>query len=675
MTNWDDIPKKVEGVYSTLNSLLKIVLLLIFVYFLIIAGSWINHEEKGIIINPFDATTLSEEDLGTNNIADLLRSELIEIHDELAYAPTKWDRSISMDKLGLQYAYLQPLTDYPLKPLQVDLFLKPNEDDAISQMGSVEVLGSSFPLGPLLVSSKYLAGQERKVISGFIKKQGTEVVIEAIYDDPKNGVFVSMVNGTLNANQSIEDLIPLLIEDLAYKVAHGINSKFSPDKEGYPSNWLAFKYLLEGKNALRCYFDTNDLRYLADSKDKTLRAVELEPTYKGDLVYSLLYGIASSYLTRDNTYDAEIIFRNLTRIRPDLGYFGLGLVYSKERLYSRARIYYEMAANIDPKSAETWENIGNDFYRQGNDNDSITAYNKSINIYKYLKRLNTAGININTQYANVYTDMGRSLHNLSRFNEAIDAYDNALSLDPNFFAAWNGKGITLDKQGRHGDAVNAFDKATQLDPSDASAWNNKGNAIFSLGDYEESLHIFDTSIELTPNNEIAWNGRGNALYALGRYEDALQGYDESIKINKIYKYPWNGRGNTLYSLGRYEDALQAYDNATNIDPKYLVAWNSKGNTLYALERYEDALRAFDNATSIDPSYMVAWNGKGNVLYAMKRYKEALEAFNRAIAIDPDKAEAWYNKGVVLEALGRTAEADNAFARAEEPKAQPEKSGF
>ncbi|MGD0951207.1 MAG: tetratricopeptide repeat protein, partial [Methanotrichaceae archaeon] len=53
-------------------------------------------------------------------------------------------------------------------------------------------------------------------------------------------------------------------------------------------------------------------------------------------------------------------------------------------------------------------------------------------------------------------------------------------------AEWSNKGIALGNQGKYDEAVQAYDKAIEINPRDASAWNSKGNALSSQGKYDES---------------------------------------------------------------------------------------------------------------------------------------------------------------------------------------------
>jgi len=55
-----------------------------------------------------------------------------------------------------------------------------------------------------------------------------------------------------------------------------------------------------------------------------------------------------------------------------------------------------------------------------------------------------------------------SLSNLGKHKGAIECYDRAIKIDPNYKEAWNGKGVSLRKLGQQKDADRCFAKAIEL---------------------------------------------------------------------------------------------------------------------------------------------------------------------------------------------------------------------
>lgn len=67
--------------------------------------------------------------------------------------------------------------------------------------------------------------------------------------------------------------------------------------------------------------------------------------------------------------------------------------------------------------------------------------------------------------AAAWNDLGNSLSEQKRWDMAIDAFDNAIGIDPGFARAYFGKGKAFAGLGRHELAVEAYETAASLDPS------------------------------------------------------------------------------------------------------------------------------------------------------------------------------------------------------------------
>ncbi|HWQ19133.1 MAG TPA: tetratricopeptide repeat protein [Methanotrichaceae archaeon] len=281
-------------------------------------------------------------------------------------------------------------------------------------------------------------------------------------------------------------------------------------------------------------------------------------------------------------------------------------------------------------------------------------------------------------------------------DEAIEAYDRALEINPDYADAWSGKASALASQGKHQEAIAAFDKAiesydniTGLNPKDADAWYGRGAALDyravemafdnsstkERNEYrEEAVKAFDRAIEINPQYAMAWKLKGAVLHLMGRYEDAAKAFDEALVIDPKLQGAQEGKGLALAALGMQSDSARSYDevlDSSNEEIKMAItsgnlseAWLSKGFLLQEQGKYEDAVKALDNATDADPNSETAWKVKGVILSReLKRYEDAVEAFDRAIQINPDDPRTWQNKGDALRALSRNSEADTAFAKA------------
>ena len=118
--------------------------------------------------------------------------------------------------------------------------------------------------------------------------------------------------------------------------------------------------------------------------------------------------------------------------------------------------------------------------------------------------------------------------------DAIQAFDEAILLEPHYFEAWNGKADALNRAKKYQDALAACDQALAINPGYIQGWINRGYILYNLGRYEDELKAYDNAKEIDATSADAWFNRGYALAALGRYDDAIQAFDHVAKINPGY---------------------------------------------------------------------------------------------------------------------------------------------
>ena len=86
--------------------------------------------------------------------------------------------------------------------------------------------------------------------------------------------------------------------------------------------------------------------------------------------------------------------------------------------------------------------------------------------------------------ANMYFKKGEQLQEREMYKEAAMEYEKALQIDSQYAEAWSNLGYTLRKQGKFDGAVNAYKKAIKLDPYLAEAHEYLGEAYAEMGKFD-----------------------------------------------------------------------------------------------------------------------------------------------------------------------------------------------
>ena len=118
-------------------------------------------------------------------------------------------------------------------------------------------------------------------------------------------------------------------------------------------------------------------------------------------------------------------------------------------------------------------------------------------------------------------------------------------------------GLQLNYRKRFDEAVENFDRAIALDPDFAEAWISRGIALFALGRFGEAAASYDRALALHPDAEI-FSIRGLALYMLGRLDEAIASYDRALALQPDYAEAHLNRAQALLRAGDLARGFEAY---------------------------------------------------------------------------------------------------------------------
>jgi tetratricopeptide (TPR) repeat protein len=116
----------------------------------------------------------------------------------------------------------------------------------------------------------------------------------------------------------------------------------------------------------------------------------------------------------------------------------------------------QKAAQLAPKSAEAWANLGNALMDSQRFSDAVDAYGKSLAL---------APNNVN-----VLVDQGTCYRGVAKFDQAVALYRKALKIDPNFPNAHRNLGVVLsyDLHNKK-EGIKEFQRYLEIAPTAADA--------------------------------------------------------------------------------------------------------------------------------------------------------------------------------------------------------------
>jgi tetratricopeptide (TPR) repeat protein len=249
--------------------------------------------------------------------------------------------------------------------------------------------------------------------------------------------------------------------------------------------------------------------------------------------------------------------------------------------------------------------------------------------------------------------------------EAVDYFEQAIELDPNFALAHVELALThifqidfsgLPQAEMVAKAESLIDRALELDDPSAEAHTVLGSIHYERDEYERAEAAFQHALELNPNYEEAYGWYGQLLQEwLGRSEEALTLHRKSIELSPLSDFSINRLGWCLEDLGRFDDALTWYKKGLDIDPGHtLTLWSVAMHHWSVSGDYGEAVRWMRQAISanLDDPWITADLG---LLYMdLGDLDQAEHWIRRSIELGPQSPMA--NVGMQLLYLYRGDEA-------------------
>ncbi|XP_016390792.1 transmembrane and TPR repeat-containing protein 1-like [Sinocyclocheilus rhinocerous] len=287
--------------------------------------------------------------------------------------------------------------------------------------------------------------------------------------------------------------------------------------------------------------------------------------------------LASLYADQGHSKEANEIYTKGIENCPDSSdlhnNYGVFLVDTGHG--DRAAFHYQEAVRLKPSHYVAMVNLGR-LLRSSNDNKEAELwYKRALQVVRKV---------------DILTPLGALYYNTGRYEEALEVYREAATLQPDSTDIWlalaqvlamagrsaEAEKMTLgiisktsnciecyrllsaiySKQGNHTEALDALKAALQQEPSDpavrAELHFSMGNQLREMNELDRAFQSYKLAVELKPDQSQAWMNMGGIQHIKGDYAAARMYYQRALLLSpgsKLLK-------ENLAKLDRLEKKLQ-----------------------------------------------------------------------------------------------------------------------
>jgi len=242
---------------------------------------------------------------------------------------------------------------------------------------------------------------------------------------------------------------------------------------------FALAHAGRAESYLRRYQSSKDMRFLAEARESSRRAIELNR----------------------QLFDVHLI---------------MGLIQNTAGEYQDAIISFESGLKIQPESADALRELANTYVAAGRPDEAEATF----------KRL----IRLRPDDWSTYKDLGIFYNRRGRIEEALSNFKRVVDLTPDNYVGYRSVGGLYLKLKDYNNAESALQKSLSLQPTDA-AYSNLATLYYLQGRYVEASENYRKAIERNATNGIYWGNLGDAYrWIPGRESDSREAYRQAIAL-------------------------------------------------------------------------------------------------------------------------------------------------
>jgi tetratricopeptide (TPR) repeat protein len=277
-------------------------------------------------------------------------------------------------------------------------------------------------------------------------------------------------------------------------------------------------------------------------------------------VSEALFNIAST-MTRQNSAQLALIYGRLSLyLKPDFDLAQMlvaGLLESMGRNVDAIETYRK----VQPTSALNWSAR----LRIAGNLEALERDDEAIDLLRVLTKEDSTR-------PGPLVSLGDLLRSNKRFEESVDAYDQAISrlgeIEERHWTILYSRGISLERSRQWSRAEKDFERALELNPEQPYVLNYLGYSWVDQGiNLDRARKMIERAVELRPNDGYIVDSLGWVLYRLGDFKGAVQQLERAVELRPQDPTINDHLGDAYWRVGRLNEARFQWQRALTLKPE------------------------------------------------------------------------------------------------------------
>ncbi|XP_055837084.1 Bardet-Biedl syndrome 4 protein homolog [Episyrphus balteatus] len=283
-------------------------------------------------------------------------------------------------------------------------------------------------------------------------------------------------------------------------------------------------------------------------------------------------------------------------------------------------------------------------------------------------------IDLNSKNIESYKEIGKTLFQMGRFNQALGVFREAETLSPRqdheifhyigellYRKATNNKQLNTSSSEDENEAKIYFQRAVQ-NGKKLESYQRLAEIYRKEKDYSKAIEILEMSLLISPENTEILTEIGVLYLKINETEKA---YEKLLEVTNIDSNSSKGLlafGAILQSRNDVEGALGKYNQITGPELDSTEIWNNIGLCFFKKKKFIVAISCLRKSIWLSPLNYNSLYNLSLIYIAAQQYASAFHTLAAAINLRKDSAECYMLLGICLRKLEDYENAFTAFER-------------